>query len=108
MTKRQLLGGATVLAVIAATLWYVLGAPARDSSLAPEAGVRVAVSATAVGTGTWVRYLVTVKNLADGDFVGDAMLVDQDQDTDGSPGSPPLTSLARNPQQPGAQAAAGE
>jgi hypothetical protein len=107
MSKRQLLGGAAVLAVVAATLWYVLGAPSRDSSLAPDASVRVAVSATAIGTGTWVRYVITVKNLADGTFVGDAKVIDQGQDTDTTPRTP-LTSLARNPQLPGVPAAAGE
>src|SRR5215472_14308766 len=98
MSKRQLLGGAAVLLVIVAALWYVVGAGSRDSSLAPDASVRVAVSATAVGTGSWVRYLITVKNLADGDFNGSALLIDQDQDTEAAPAGPSLATIARNPQ----------
>src|SRR5215472_4605672 len=108
MSKRQLLGGAAVLVVAAAALWYVVGAGARDSSLAPAASVRVAVSARAVGTGSWIRYLVTVKNLADGTFAGDALLIDQDQDGEAATNGPSLATLARNPQIPGAPASAGQ
>src|SRR5215472_1035812 len=108
MSKRQLLGGAAVLVVIAAALWYVVGAGARDSNLAPDASVRVAVSARAVGTGSWIRYLVTVKNLADGTFAGDALLIDQDQDSEAATNGPSLATLARNPQVPGAPASAGQ
>src|SRR6266568_4061090 len=109
MTKRQLLGGAAFLAVVATALWYAIG-PQRGSGEAPDAAVHVVVSATAVGTGSWVRYLVTVKNLADGDFLGNVLLLDQDQGGDGappgsSPGSP-LGTLAR-PQLPAAPASAG-
>jgi hypothetical protein len=108
MSKRQLLGGAAVLIVVVAALWYVVGAGAQDSSLAPDASVRVAVSARAVGTGSWVRYLVTVKNLADGTFAGDALLIDQDQDSEAATSGPSLATLARNPQVPGAPASAGQ
>src|SRR5215831_12271850 len=108
MSKRQLLGGAAVLVVVAAALWYVVGAGARESALAPDASVRVAVSARAVGTGSWVRYLVTIKNLADGTFAGDALLIDQDQDGEAATNGPSLATLARNPQIPGAPASAGQ
>jgi hypothetical protein len=109
MSKRQLLGGAAVLAVVATALWYVAGAPSRDSGVAPDASVRVVLSATAVGTGSWVRYLITVKNLADGDFIGDVQLVDQDQGGESAAGSSPsLAALARNPRLPGTAASAGQ
>ena len=108
MSKRQLLGGAAVLAVVATALWYVVGAPSRDRGVAPDASVRVVLSATAVGTGSWVRYLITVKNLADGDFLGDVQLVDQDQNSENPAGSPSLATLARNPRLPGAPAGAGQ
>jgi len=108
MTKRQLLGGAAVLVVIVATLWYVAGSGAGSGSLAPDASVKVVVSATAVGTGSWVRYLVTVKNLADGTFVGDALLIDRDQDAEAAASGPSLATIARNPQLPGAPASAGQ
>src|SRR2546430_9830099 len=98
MSKRQLLGGAAVLAVVATALWYVAGAPARDSGMAPDASVRVVLSATAVGTGSWVRYLLTVKNLADGDFLGDVQLIDQDQGGDSGQATQSLATIARNPQ----------
>jgi hypothetical protein len=108
MSKRQLLGGAAVLIVAVAALWYVVGSGTRGSSLAPDASVRVAVSARAVGTGNWIRYLVTVKNLADGTFAGDALLIDQDQDSEAATNGPSLSTLARNPQIPGAPASAGQ
>lgn len=108
MSKRQLLGGAAVLAVVATALWYVAGAPSRGSGTAPDASVRVALSATAVGTGSWVRYLITVKNLADGDFLGDVQLIDQDQSSENAAGGPSLATLARNPRLPGAPAGAGQ
>ncbi len=109
MSRRQLLGGAAILAVIATVLWYVVIAPSRGSAVEPEASVRVALSATAAGSGTWVRYLVTVKNLADGDFSGDVLLLDQDQDSEAAAQSgPPLTSLSRNPRIPTVPAVAGE
>jgi len=108
MSRRQLLGGAAVLAVVATAIWYVAGAPSRDSGVAPDASVRVVLSATAVGTGSWVRYLITVKNLADGNFVGDVLLIDQDQDSENPAGGSSLANLARNPQLPGVPVSAGQ
>jgi hypothetical protein len=109
MSKRQLLGGAAVLIVLASALWYVAGAPSRDSGIAPDASVRISLSATAVGSGSWIRYLITVKNLADGDFVGNVLLIDQDQGGDTSqPGPPSLATIARNPRLPAAPASAGQ
>ena len=77
MSLRQLLGGAAVLVVIASAVWYVALSPSRNGE--PNSTVQVAVSATATGSGSWVRYLVTVKNLADGDFTGDVLLIEQDE-----------------------------
>lgn len=108
MSKRQVLWGAAALVVVASALWYVVGGGARDSSLAPAAAVRVAVSGTAVGTGSWIRYLITVKNLADGDFVGNALLIDQDVDSETTSNSPSPPALNRIPQITGAQASAGQ
>ncbi|HEY4026973.1 MAG TPA: hypothetical protein VGO86_11135 [Candidatus Dormibacteraeota bacterium] len=108
MSKRQLLGGAAILVVIASAVWYVAGAPARDSGMAPDASVRVRLSATAVGTGSWVRYLITVKNLADGDFMGNVLLVDQDQSRDAPQATPSLSTIASNPRLPAAPASAGQ
>jgi hypothetical protein len=108
MSKRQLLGGAAVLIVLASALWYVAGAPSRDSGIAPDASVRISLSATAVGTGSWIRYLITVKNLADGDFVGDVLLIDQNDSADPNQASPSLSTIARNPRLPVAPASAGQ
>jgi hypothetical protein len=109
MSRRQLLGGAAILAVVATVLWYVVGAPSRGSAVEPDASVRVVLSATAAGSGTWVRYLVTVKNLADGDFSGDVLLLDRDLDSESAaPAAPPLTSLSRNPRIPTVPAVAGD
>jgi hypothetical protein len=109
MSRRQLLGGAAILAVIATVLWYVVVAPSKGSAVQPDASVRVVLSATAAGSGTWVRYLVTVKNLADGDFAGDVLLLDRDLDSENpAPAAPPLTSLSRNPRIPTVPAVAGD
>jgi hypothetical protein len=107
MSRRQLLGGAAILAVIATVLWYVVVAPSSGSGVAPDTSVRVALSATAAGTGTWVRYLVTVKNLADGDFAGDVLLVDHDQSSEASTPAPSLASLGRTPRITAMPAVAG-
>src|SRR5262245_21033333 len=109
MSRRQLLGGAAILAVIATAVWYVVGAPSKGSGVAPDTSVRVVLSATAAGSGTWVRYLVTVKNLADGDFVGDVLLLDQDQTSEAAPRPvPSLSSLGQNPALAAVPAMAGE
>jgi len=70
---------------------------------------QVALSATATGTGSWVRYLVTVKNLADGDFDGDVLLIDQPQDRDQQVAAGPAVSAFGGTKQiPTAPTVAGE
>lgn len=108
MSSRQLLGGAAILAVVATAFWYVVIAPSRGSSAAPDATPRVALTAAATGTGTWVRYLVTVKNLADGDFDGDVLLVDPVQDRDQTAAGTLLSPSGRTPRIPTARAVAGQ
>jgi hypothetical protein len=107
MTNRALLGGAAIVIVAAAVFWYVLWAPSQGSGVAPDQSVRVAISASAASTGTWVRYQITVKDLADGDFNGDVLLVDQDL-ASGAAGGASIGSLARNPSQPLVPAVAGQ
>jgi len=82
MSSRQLLGGAAILVVLATVLWYLVTAPSRVDGAGPDTTPQIALTGTATGTGTWVRYLVTVKNLADGDFDGDVLLIDQPEDRD--------------------------
>jgi hypothetical protein len=108
MSRRQLLGGIAVLVVVATAVWYIVVAPSRGSGVAPDASVRVVVSATAAGTGTWVRYLVTVKNLADGDFAGDVLLVDHDQDVENALASRAPATLPQSPRLPSAPSVANE
>src|SRR5215510_16594576 len=109
MSSRQLLGGAAVLVVLATVLWYLVTAPSRAGGSAPDATPQVALTATATGTGTWVRYLVTVNNLADGDFDGDVLLIDQAQERDQTvAGSPSVPAFGRSQRIPTAPAVAGQ
>src|SRR5215831_12720405 len=106
MTNRALLGGAAIFVVAAAVLWYVLWAPSQGSGVAPDQSVRVAISASAASTGSWVRYQITVKDLADGNFDGDVLLLDQELGS-ATAGGASIGSLARNPNQPLVPAVAG-
>lgn len=109
MSSRQLLGGAAILVVLATALWYLVTAQSRAGGSAPDTTPRVALTATATGTGTWVRYLVTVKNLADGDFDGDVLLIDQAQEHDQTAaGGPSVPAFGRTQQIPTAPAVAGQ
>ncbi|HKA48166.1 MAG TPA: hypothetical protein VKK19_01090 [Candidatus Dormibacteraeota bacterium] len=109
MSSRQLLGGAAILVVLATVLWYLVTAQSRINGAAPDAMPQVALSATATGTGSWVRYLVTVKNLADGDFDGDVLLIDQPQDRDQQVAAGPAVSAFGGTKQiPTAPTVAGE
>src|SRR5262249_7010347 len=51
-------------------------------------------------------YLITVKNLADGDFLGSALLIDQNLDSEATNPSPPA--LTRAPRLTGTQPSAGQ
>lgn len=105
MSMRQLLAGAAVLVVLVTAVWYVALAPSRQ----PSDQVRVTVTATATGSGSWVRYLVTVKNLADGDFAGDVLLIQpEDELATAQRSGQPLTSLGQAPQLPQPQSVAGQ
>ena len=109
MSSRQLLGGAAILLVLATVVWYFVTAQSRVDGATPDATPQVALTATATGTGTWVRYLVTVKNLADGDFDGDVLLIDQPQDRDQTAGAgPSVPAFGRTQRIPAAPAVAGE
>jgi hypothetical protein len=107
MSARQLLGGAAIVGVLATVFWYVVVAPSRGAAVAPESTPRLALTAAATGTGSWIRYLVTVKNLADGDFDGDLMLVDQVQDREQTAASL-LPDIGGAPRIPTAPVVAGQ
>jgi len=109
MSSRQLLGGAAILVVLATALWYLVTAPSRVDGSAPDTTPQIALTATATGTGTWVRYLVTVKNLADGDFDGDVLLIDQPEDRDQQAGAgPSVSAFGGTKQIPTAPTVAGQ
>ena len=55
--------------------WYTALAPAGNDG-SSGGSVQVVLSATSSGSGAWQRYLLTVKNVADGDFNGEALLID--------------------------------
>jgi hypothetical protein len=89
---RQLLAVAGILVAALAALWYAgLGQRGGGGS---DNGVQVVLSATATGSGAWQRYLLTVKNVADGDFTGQALLIDA-QDA-GQPSSTQLPTRVPN------------
>lgn len=89
-----------VAAAVLAAAWYAAGSPASTSTDIIPA--EMAVSATEVGTGTWVRYLVTVRNAGDTDFAGNVVLMNRAPDDtvpSGAPAQPPRlpTSIPRFP-----------
>src|SRR5215831_10209666 len=107
MSSRQLLGAAAVMAVLASVIWYLATASSRAGGITPQTTPEVALTATATGGGTWVRYLVTVKNLADGDFDGDVLLIDQAQTAETSAGTS-VPAIGRTAHIPSAPAVAGQ
>jgi hypothetical protein len=104
MSGRQLLAlGAVVLALLG-VVWYVVVTPSKGASVEPGAATNVEIAATATGTGNWVRYLLSVRNVGDQTFHGDVLLIDN-QDQTGSIGTPapapaPAPSLSRVPRLP--------
>src|SRR5205807_7144187 len=72
---RQLLAAAGVLVAVVGAFWYTVLAPG-GSNVPSGTSVQVVLSATATGSGAWQRYLLTVKNVADGNFDGQALLID--------------------------------
>jgi hypothetical protein len=75
VSTRQLLAAAGVLIAVVGAFWYTVVAP-KGNDTSSGASVQVVLSATATGSGAWQRYLLTVKNVADGDFNGQALLID--------------------------------
>jgi hypothetical protein len=66
-----------VIAIGATTfLWYAALAPARGNSIQPGYQELIATAAVS-GSGSWVRYIITVNNVGSLDFEGDALLVDR-------------------------------
>lgn len=93
MSSRQLLGLGAVLLAVASAAWYTVGAPARGRGVEPGAATQVALTASATGTGNWVRYLLTVKNVADGTFTGDVLLIDSPENDINGTAQPTISNL---------------
>jgi tetratricopeptide (TPR) repeat protein len=66
--------GVVALAVLGAA-WYAAGSPSRSSTETVPA--ELVLSAVQTGSGSWVRYIVTVKNAGDVDFSGQVVLLNR-------------------------------
>lgn len=94
MSRRQLVIAAALALAALAVAWYT-GVLAPGGAAGPSGPVQVVVSATATGNAGWVRYLINVKNVADGDFDGDLLLIDLEDLADQRGGT--LSSLVQPP-----------
>jgi hypothetical protein len=66
--------GVVALAILGAA-WYAVGGPARST---PETvPAELVLSAVQTGSGTWVRYVITIKNAGDVDFSGEVVLLNR-------------------------------
>ncbi len=66
--------GVAAVAILGAA-WFAAGSPA--SSNRESIPAEIAVSAVETGSGSWVRYLITVKNAGDTEFAGDVILMNR-------------------------------
>jgi hypothetical protein len=66
--------GVVALAVLGAA-WYAAGSPSRSTTQTVPA--ELVLSAVQTGSGSWVRYIVTVKNAGDADFSGQVVLLNR-------------------------------
>jgi len=66
--------GVVALAVLGAA-WYAAGSPSQTSTETVPA--ELVLSAVQTGSGSWVRYIVTVKNAGDVDFSGQVVLLNR-------------------------------
>jgi hypothetical protein len=73
-SRAVLVLGVVALAVLGAA-WYAAGSPSRSSSETVPA--ELVLSAVQTGSGSWVRYIVTVKNAGDVDFSGQVVLLNR-------------------------------
>jgi hypothetical protein len=75
------------LALVAAG-WFAAGSPAKTAG---ETAVpaQIVVNATQTGTGTWVRYVIDVRNVGDLAFDGNAILLNREPDAESSTGGVP-------------------
>lgn len=89
MKSRHLVAAGALAVAAIGVIWYLSLAPSRGSSVAPGPD-SIALTATQMGTGSWVRYLVNVKNLGDAEYDGDVLLVNRSDSGQAKPGAAPL------------------
>jgi hypothetical protein len=100
MSRRQLLAVGAVGLIVLGAVWYVVVTPSRGASVEPGAATDVEIAATATGTGNWVRYLLSVRNVGDQTFAGDVLLIDNQDQGNTTVAPSPAPNLARNPRLP--------
>lgn len=93
------MAAAAVVLAVASALWYAGFGSSRGPANAPGTPL-VSLDATQTGSGSWVRYLLTVENHSDYPFTGDLLLVDRDEDATADTASPQLPSTTRPPSLP--------
>ncbi|MEP7104795.1 MAG: hypothetical protein ABI838_02985, partial [Chloroflexota bacterium] len=77
MGKRALIVLAVVALAVVGGIWYAAGSPSRGAG--ERVPAEIALSAVQTGSGSWVRYVVTVKNAGDADFSGSLVLLDRSE-----------------------------
>src|SRR5205807_962013 len=95
VNTRQLLAVGGVLVAVVGAFWYTALAPAGNDG-SSGGSVQVVLSATSSGSGAWQRYLLTAKNVADGDFDGEALLIDAEDAGQPASQSPQIPSRVPN------------
>ena len=80
--------GVVALAILGAA-WYVAGGPA--SSTPETVPSELVLNAVQTGSGSWVRYVVTIKNAGDADFSGEVVLLNRADPLLGSAAQPTPT-----------------
>ena len=101
MSNRYLVGGGALLLAVAAALWYTVLEPSSGHLVDPG-GDAIVVSAAQAGSGSWVRYTVTVANAGRLDFDGSVSLRNRGSEAAGG------IAVPGPGQVPGAAAAAGK
>ncbi len=91
----KLLGVVAILVAIASAVWYGVSAPSRGTAVAPGPAAEVALTATQTGSGSWVRYLLTVHNASDSAFSGQVVLIDHDVPADSGASALQLPSTSK-------------
>ncbi|TMF85377.1 MAG: hypothetical protein E6I08_13920 [Chloroflexi bacterium] len=98
MGNRAILVLGVVAVAVLGAVWYAAGGPARSTSETVPA--ELALSAVQTGSGSWVRYVVTIKNAGDVDFSGEVVLLNRADPLLGSGGQPTPPPAVTQPKVP--------